>query len=54
MEEGLNAFRDALNAYISWSDTPGAILTLFLLPVGVLLGVIGKWLDQRASYWRRT
>lgn len=53
MEELLHQFRNAFNAYLSWSDTPGAILTLLVLPVVVLLAVLGKILERKSSYWRR-
>jgi hypothetical protein len=53
IEQALNPIRDAINNYMSWADTPGSILTV-LLPVVLLLGAIGKWLDNRSSYWRQT
>jgi len=54
LERALDSFRLAFNAYMSWADTPGSILTLIVLPVGIILGLIGWVLDRRASYWRQS
>lgn len=54
IQQALDPLRVGFNHYMSFSDTPGAIVTVLLLPVGIILAIILKWLDAKSSYWRRT
>ncbi len=54
IQQALDPLRVAFNQYIAFADTPGAIVTVLLLPVGIILGIVGWLLDRKSSYWRRT